>query len=916
MRSLCVLLSALLLTVCSLFSVDAAINTALYPTQSLTLGIVMGNAAISTREQILSTLGMDDVSSQGILPSGYTLTPVFNSSTDASTAVRAAIWEMNTLPSLVGIIAVSSSSVAQPLSIVNGAYSVPTVSPTATSEQLSNKQVYPLFARTVPPDSQQAVAMLSLLTNQGWSKASIVYAIDPYSSGLASNLQSAAQVATKNLTASVRWSAVVGYDPSNLAQLRTALSVAMDAQTRIIVGLVNSDIWSFLKVAAELGMIGVYQFVFPDTGFSPSLVSSDAVAANVSLADALRLTQGIIGTRPASPVNNVSTSILDRCRSFTRYDLNGTAACATTDQYMNFAYDTSLLFGYAIRACMEDSWPLTGANIVSKMKTIPAFHGATGLVKLDTNGDRIGNYEFMNWNAGATSVYATYEPASAVPFTKLYQPFFADGTQNTPSQDPPNTYKYLSAGGKTAMLALMALFIALSVALMLFIFIHREHKVIKGSNVFLCELMLLGSVLSFMYAGIEVHGYDRSVTCILPYICICFGFDLIFGGLLTKTLMIHSIFNNRQMRVQKFSNFFLLRFPLLFVLVDAAIFLIWGLADQPTPVLKQVGSQAFTVYWSCHSSVVLLWQLLLMLPKFAMLAVAAVLAYKVRKVSSNFNESKWIGMAVYNFILVGVITIALVNYLDDIDASFIIGCIGVFVCGVTTNALMFGPKLVNMYITLAFQLSNKGNQSVIGSAIDSQDGIDLKGTTAGPTSDRLQSALSSPTRHPAAARTPQPQDSKRSLGSTGNASSARNSIANAVEGATKAPAAADSNAVRSDLTSPVSAVNTTALTSANSVAITVNVNESGLNDSPSTSSIQTGTLRTPAASPSSANMKEQSPLVQPPAGLTEQQQLAWALQQLTAVYEERAKTARAEQQENAAYECSSNEAFTVTFHSV
>ena len=54
------------------------------------------------------------------------------------------------------------------------------VSPWSTHPDLSEKNRFPYFFRTVPPDTHQAAAIVRLLVEQGWSYASIVYENDFY----------------------------------------------------------------------------------------------------------------------------------------------------------------------------------------------------------------------------------------------------------------------------------------------------------------------------------------------------------------------------------------------------------------------------------------------------------------------------------------------------------------------------------------------------------------------------------------------------------------------------------------------------------------------------------------------------------------------------------------------------------------
>jgi hypothetical protein len=140
-----------------------------------------------------------------------------------------------------------------------------------------------------------------------------------------------------------------------------------------------------------------------------------------------------------------------------------------------------------------------------------------------------------------------------------------------------------------------------------------------------------------------------------------------------------------------------LRSTLVLVSYDAIIFIIWGCADTPTPILTMDKIDKLFDVWSCSSSVLTAWQLLLMLPKFIALARSAMLAYKIREVTKNFNESKYVGIALYNLLFISIVTIVLMNILEDIEITFVLGCIGVYICTCSTILIMMIPKIFNMY---------------------------------------------------------------------------------------------------------------------------------------------------------------------------------------------------------------------------
>ncbi|XP_034029040.1 taste receptor type 1 member 1 [Thalassophryne amazonica] len=80
----------------------------------------------------------------------------------------------------VAIIGPDSSSKSFPPAALLGAYLVPQISYEATTEQLSNKFLYPSFFRTIPSDKNQVTAMIQLLLRFNWTWIAIIASDNAY----------------------------------------------------------------------------------------------------------------------------------------------------------------------------------------------------------------------------------------------------------------------------------------------------------------------------------------------------------------------------------------------------------------------------------------------------------------------------------------------------------------------------------------------------------------------------------------------------------------------------------------------------------------------------------------------------------------------------------------------------------------
>ena len=78
------------------------------------------------------------------------------------------------------VIGASSSSVSIPVASLLRLFRVPQISYASSSSSLNNRDRYEYFLRTVPPDNQQAMAMIDLIERANWNFVSTIYSDNLY----------------------------------------------------------------------------------------------------------------------------------------------------------------------------------------------------------------------------------------------------------------------------------------------------------------------------------------------------------------------------------------------------------------------------------------------------------------------------------------------------------------------------------------------------------------------------------------------------------------------------------------------------------------------------------------------------------------------------------------------------------------
>ena len=84
---------------------------------------------------------------------------------------------------IVGIVGPAYSREAKLIAAVTGSIGIPTISQSATNPDLSDRNAYPTFYRTVPSDNAAAVAIGKLFLRYNWTTSIIVYQNDAFGSG-------------------------------------------------------------------------------------------------------------------------------------------------------------------------------------------------------------------------------------------------------------------------------------------------------------------------------------------------------------------------------------------------------------------------------------------------------------------------------------------------------------------------------------------------------------------------------------------------------------------------------------------------------------------------------------------------------------------------------------------------------------
>ncbi|KNE67600.1 hypothetical protein AMAG_12053 [Allomyces macrogynus ATCC 38327] len=281
----------------------------------------------------------------------------------------------------------------------------------------------------------------------------------------------------------------------------------------------------------------------------------------------------------------------------------------------------------------------------------------------------------------------------------------------------------IDQGAKIAVTAITVVGLVGVLGVMGVLLTHRSHKVVKASNWKYGIVILLGSIVISL--GIIATSWvpdSRQGVMVVAYM-ISSGFDLIFSALVVKTNIIYTIFSSRY--VVKTTHWPNYGFILFVQVVQFVIVGLWFIFDDNPIRTFSLGSVSWVV-----RTVNVNWVVLTAIPIAGLTIAGLVLSFKIRYVTSRFNEGAHIATAMYLFAFSLVVVAPVTLVLDSPLVVFIITSLLITLTNVGMIGIYFGPKLMAIFSP---PLENVISGSVAGpstNGMDTTDSTESGGTSA------------------------------------------------------------------------------------------------------------------------------------------------------------------------------------------
>ncbi|KAL0859671.1 hypothetical protein ABMA27_010790 [Loxostege sticticalis] len=586
----------------------------------------------------------------------------------------------------------------------------------ADTHPMFTKEAFPNFFRIVPSENAFNLPRIRLLQHFNWTRVGTIYQNEPRYA-----------LAHNRLLADLDSNGFLIEETQSFAtEVSTALSKLKEKDVRIILGNFN-ETWA-VKIFCEaykLEMYGrAYTWLLLGT-YSSKWWMRRAPCSKRDLSTALDTTI-LTDLLPLSTTGEMTVSGItakdyqveyDRRRGveysrFHGYTYDGIWAMAlaiqTVAQRVKLKYKEKTVQDFRYR---DKEWEQLFLDALSNV----TFEGVTGPVRFYDNerkasillkqfqGDQVGEVKVGEYCAERDHL----DLASGEPFKWIGKNPPKDRTLRLIEHTQVNITIYFVLVSCSVLGILLATgFLAMNIH-------YRNQRYIKMSSPHLNNLIIVGCMLT--YLSVIFLGLDSSLSSIaaFPYICtarawlLMAGFSLAFGAMFSKTWRVHSIFTDVKLNKKVIKDYQLFMVVGVLLAIDLAIMTTWQISDPFYRATKQMepyphpSSEDIVIVQEneyCQSERMTIFIGIIYAYKGLLLVFGAFLAWETRHVSiPALNDSKHIGLSVYNVLIMCIMGAAIALVLSDHkDALFVLIAIFIIFCTTGTLCLVFVPKLLEL----------------------------------------------------------------------------------------------------------------------------------------------------------------------------------------------------------------------------
>jgi ABC-type branched-subunit amino acid transport system substrate-binding protein len=615
---------------------------------------------------------------------------------------------------LLGSVRTPSTSI---LSVLSSSFGIPLISAGATSAYLDNREIHPMFARTVPSSTGDARAVVSLLEHLHVSHFAVLYVADDFGKAFHADVLAAADQV--GLTAMS-----FGYENNNEAEIIGAIKQLKSSGLRYVVAILHSEYKSVVDEATKAGLLNSTETTWFLTVASAALGDEgieidpgNALAMNgMGLVriwvdkDASALSREVLRDfSNSADLQNMYISARNQNSTFSNISFHDLAL----NPYIYLTYDAMTALGLAACA-VPNNGLFNGSELYNQLRKTE-FDGVSGPVRFNPiTGTRSDDFKFEVKNLlvsperelrSVTSYIINLSNKTPDARVEMRGPFiFPGGTTTPPDSLPPPVHVVIDVGLGFVIVGniLAALVMVTSVGWMYWTWRNQKKKIVVAAQpIFLWQLCIGTFILASSIIPMSMQEDDDA--CIVTPWLLSVGFVTTWSALFAKTWRLNRMLRSKKTfrRVEISSFDVMLPFFVLLV-ANFAVLLAWTLKAPLTWVWHELGGvdeygRSTKSYGACGPSGSRKELLGFLIPILGINAITFVITmcqcYQARHAPSDFSEAIslfWSMGCVLETLIVGVPLLFVAS--EDPSAQFLIQTI--LVCIVCLGILVpvFIPK--------------------------------------------------------------------------------------------------------------------------------------------------------------------------------------------------------------------------------
>nr|XP_033338057.1 gamma-aminobutyric acid type B receptor subunit 2 isoform X1 [Megalopta genalis]XP_033338058.1 gamma-aminobutyric acid type B receptor subunit 2 isoform X2 [Megalopta genalis]XP_033338059.1 gamma-aminobutyric acid type B receptor subunit 2 isoform X1 [Megalopta genalis] len=627
------------------------------------------------------------------------------------------------IPLLLGT---ACSEVSETLAKIVPYWNVIQISFGSTAPALSDTTEFPLFLRTVAPDSSHNSARIAFIKHFGWDTVTALSQTGDMYSLAVNDLVTELEQANITCTATITFA-----ENDYKEQLRTL----KELDTRIIIGSFSPRLAPQVFCEAwKLGMHGGdYAWILPGDTIDLSIIAGDWWHSGPEECTASQLSQALNGliivkSFGSAMGDEISSSGLTSSKFVAELARRGVAhskfAAQTYDAVWAMALGlekTEALLNKENASVAQYSHTRKdiATRLLDQLKLL-RFIGVSGPVSFD-GADRVGITAFYQMYDHVIRRIAIFSPEDG----KLIMNCPRCAMTKWPGGHPPAARRVfrlrvvtVAPAAFLAVTCIASVGVTLALAFLAFNLHFRRHKSIKLSSPRLNNMAAVGCGL--VYGAVILLGLDHATlpdsddyypaVCTARVYLLSAGFSLAFGSMFTKTYRVHRIFTKSRSGVVKnklLQDTRLISLIFVLLLIDGLVVTLWVTFDPMQRHLRnltlEINPQDRGVVYQpqvevCHSQHTNSWLGALYVYKGLLLIVGVYMAWETRHVKiPALNDSQYIGMSVYFVVITSGIVVVLANLMSDRATLAFVTITALILASTTaTLALLFLPQLANI----------------------------------------------------------------------------------------------------------------------------------------------------------------------------------------------------------------------------